>query len=162
MDQLALWLKATWVSQQMITQPWLWPVCETLHFIGLALLVGTAGVFDLRMLGFLRRLSMPAAMQMRVWAGIGLFINLVTGVLFVAAAPEQYLENVAFYAKLAFLAIAVLNIAVFETTQGRRLLTVGAGDDTPFTFKVAGTVSIVSWLMVLYFGRMLPFVGNAF
>jgi hypothetical protein len=124
--------------------------------------VGTAGVFDLRMLGFLRRLSMPAAMQMRVWAGIGLFINLVTGVLFVAAAPEQYLENVAFYAKLAFLLIAVLNIAVFETTQGRRLLTVGAGDDTPFTFKVAGTVSIVSWLMVLYFGRMLPFVGNAF
>jgi hypothetical protein len=39
----------------MVTQPWLWAICETLHFIGLALLIGTAGVFDLRLLGLIRR-----------------------------------------------------------------------------------------------------------
>jgi hypothetical protein len=37
------------------------------------------------------------------------------------------------------------------------------GDEkTPTSFKVAGAVSLGSWLAVLYFGRMLPFVGDAF
>jgi len=38
----------------------------------------------------------------------------------------------------------------------------GAGDDTPLAAKVIGLVSLGSWLGVLYFGRMLPFIGNAF
>ena len=33
---------------------------------------------------------------------------------------------------------------------------------TPVAFKVAGIISIFSWFMVLYWGRMLPFIGNAF
>jgi hypothetical protein len=37
----------------------------------------------------------------------------------------------------------------------------GTGD-TPSSFKVIGGVSLVSWLMVIYWGRMLPFIGNAF
>ena len=45
---------------------------------------------------------------------------------------------------------------------GRRPLTMPAGIDTPTSFKIAGIVSIVSWLAVLYFGRMLPFIGEAF
>jgi hypothetical protein len=32
----------------------------------------------------------------------------------------------------------------------------------PFSLKVIAVVSIVSWLFVIYWGRMLPFIGNAF
>jgi hypothetical protein len=56
----------------------------------------------------------------------------------------------------------MINIAVFETTQGKRMLALAAGENTPASFKVAGAVSIGSWFLVLYFGRMLPFIGNAF
>ena len=69
----------TTIGQQMTLQPWLWPTCETLHFIGLAMLVGAAGLFDLRLLGFMRRASLSAVMELRLWAGLGLAINLVTG-----------------------------------------------------------------------------------
>jgi hypothetical protein len=34
--------------------------------------------------------------------------------------------------------------------------------DTPGTVKLIGTVSLLSWLAVLYCGRMLPFLGDAF
>jgi len=88
--------------------------------------------------------------------------NLVTGVLFFIGAPHQYLDNVAWWYKLAFLAVAGVNVLYFETTQAKRALTIGSGDDTPRAFKVIGAVSIVSWFMVLYWGRMLPFIGNAF
>ncbi len=161
-EAVVMWLKSTAVSHAMVQQPWLWPICETLHFVGLALLIGAAGVFDLRLMGFLKRIPVAAAMEMRVWAAVGIVINLITGLLFFVGAPDQYINNPAWWGKVFFLLVAMLNIAFFETTQGSRMLTMAAEEDTPFSFKVAGAVSIASWFAVLYFGRMLPFIGNAF
>ncbi len=161
-DAIVVWLQATAVSHLMRDLPWLWPLCETLHFIGLALLVGAAGIFDLRLLGFLKSLPLAAAMQMRGWAAAGILINVVTGVLFFVGAPGQYIHNAAWWAKVLFLLVAITNIAVFETRQGARILALTAGDETPRSFRIAGAVSIASWAAVLYFGRMLPFLGDAF
>jgi hypothetical protein len=103
LDLAAAWIKQTGIGAPMTATPWLWPLCETLHFIGLALLIGVAGLFDLRMLGFVRRVSLASVMDLRPWA-----------------AP------------------------------------------TPLRLKFAGGISLASWFAVLYFGRMLPFIGNAF
>ena len=47
-DALVVWLKSTWISQLMTSSPVVWPVCEALHFVGLALLIGEPqGVVDL-------------------------------------------------------------------------------------------------------------------
>ena len=161
-DALVHWLKSTELSHAMTQSMWLWPVCETFHFIGLALLLGTAGLFDLRLMGFLKRIPVSAAMQLRPWAALGIVINLVTGVMFFIGEPGQYLHNSAWWWKLGFLAVAIVNIAFFETRQGARMLAMSGQEDTPLSFKIAGAVSITSWLAVLYFGRMLPFIGNAF
>jgi hypothetical protein len=160
-DILAV-LKATWLSHQMITQPWLWAICETLHFIGLALVIGAAGFFDLRLLGFMRRLPLSTIMPVRRLAALGVMINLITGTMFFVGAPDQYVQNPAWWGKVSFLAVAMLNIAFFETRLGSRMLSLPDGHDTPTSFKVAGAISIASWFMVLYLGRMLPFIGNAF
>jgi hypothetical protein len=161
-DAIVVWLKSTAVSQAMVDLPWLWPVCETLHFVGLALLIGAAGLFDLRLLGFLKAIPVQAAMQMRGWAVAGIAINLITGVLFFVGAPDQYIDNPAWWAKVLFLLVAIVNIAVFETKHGKTMLAMTAEAETPTSFKVAGAVSLASWAAVLYFGRMLPFIGNAF
>jgi hypothetical protein len=161
-EAIVAWLQSTAASHAMRDLPWLWPTCETLHFVGLALLVGTAGVFDLRLLGLLKSIPLTAAMQMRIWAAVGLAINVVTGVLFFVGAPDQYIDNPAWWAKVLFLLVAMANIAVFETRQGARMLAMTANEDTPSSFKIAGAVSLASWAAVLYFGRMLPFIGNAF
>ena len=159
---IVAWLKSTALSHAMTTSRVLWPICETLHFVGLALLIGGAGLIDLRLMGFFKSIPLSAVMQMRKWAVVGLTINVVTGSLFFIGEPGQYINNKAWYFKLLFLAVALINIAVFETTQGRKMLTVAAGQDTPVSFKVVGAVSMGSWFLVLYFGRMLPFIGNAF
>src|SRR5688572_30641507 len=161
-DSVVIWLKSTSISQAMTMSPLLWPICETLHFIGLALLIGGAGLIDLRLMGFLKSVPLAAVMQVRKWAALGIVINVITGALFFIGAPDQYIDNPAWYGKLAFLSVAMVNVAVFETRQGKRILTIAAGEDTPASFKVAGAVSIGSWFLVLYFGRMLPFIGNAF
>ena len=159
---LVVWLKGTSLSKAISLSPLIWPVCETLHFVGLALLIGGAGLIDLRLMGFFKGIPVAAVMQVRKWAALGIAINVVTGVLFFVGAPDQYIDNPAWYGKLLFLLVAMINVAVFETTQGKRMLTLAAGENTPTSFKLAGAVSMGSWLLVLYFGRMLPFLGNAF
>ena len=161
-EAIVAYLKGTALSQAMSMSPVLWPVCEMLHFIGLALLIGGAGLIDLRLMGFFKAVSLSAIMQVRKWAALGVALNLVTGVLFFIGAPGQYIHNSAFYYKLLFLFVALINVLVFETTQGKRILTLTANAETPRSFKVAGVVSMGSWFLVLYFGRMLPFIGNAF
>src|SRR3954469_9975520 len=94
-NQTAGWLQTTWISHQMKGGlPWAWPICETLHFVGLTLVIGVAGLFDLRMMGLaLRQVPIARVMQLRPWAGVGVAINFITGVLFFIGAPTQYIPN---------------------------------------------------------------------
>jgi len=164
LDAFARWVVTTRLSAFVTGRPWVWPASETLHFIGLALLIGVAGLFDLRMLGFVRRVSLGAVMDLRPWAALGLAINLVTGVMFFVGAPDQYVHNPAWWAKVTFILIAGLNILAFELSPRAKAMVqeVGPGDNTPLRLKFAGGISLFSWFAVLYFGRMLPFIGTAF
>ncbi len=162
LDLFAAWLRNTSVSEAIRLTPWLWPACEIVHFFGLSLLVGVVGFFDARLLGFLRQIPLGAAFSLLRWAKVGFALSAVTGVTFFVGAPEQYVNNAAFLGKVVFLAIAGANAAFFETRYGTRVLAFGASEETPRAFKVVALVSIVSWFFVIYWGRMLPFIGNAF
>ena len=163
-EAVAASIRHSGIGASVADSRWLWPLCETLHFIGLTLLIGVTGLFDLRMLGFMRRISLASVMDMRGWAAVGLGINLVTGVMFFVGAPNQYIHNSAWWAKIAFLVVAGINILAFELSPRTKSMVgrVGPGDDPPLRLKLAGGVSLFSWFAVLYFGRMLPFIGNAF
>ena len=155
-------LKSTALSHWMVESAWLWPVCETLHFIGLALLVGVIGLLDLRLLGFMPRISIASLRALMPWGILGFVVNLITGVMFFVGSPDQYIGNVAFWFKILFLAVAGLNALYFETAHGAEALAMKEGVTVPVSFRVAGAVSLFSWFMVLYWGRMLPFIGEAF
>ena len=96
------------------------------------------------------------------WGKFGFAIAAVTGVTFFVGAPDQYVNNVAFYAKLVFLLIAGVNAAAFEILYSGTVKTSASTDATPTAYRAIALVSIVSWFFVIYWGRMLPFVGNAF
>jgi hypothetical protein len=162
MDGFAAWLQSTTLSRSIVQYPWIWPLCEIIHFIGLTLVIGIAGFFDLRLMGFMRRVSVAAARDLMPLAITGFVINLATGATFFIGKPDQYVNNVAWWAKVFCLVLAGLNAMFFETTIGVRTMTLGAGDDTPLSAKIVGAVSLASWLGVLYWGRMLPYIGNAF
>ena len=46
---------------------WMWPTCETLHFIGLSLLLGVVFLVDLRMLGVMKNVSFPTLHRLLPW-----------------------------------------------------------------------------------------------
>ena len=162
MNAVVAWLESTALSRTIVQYRWIWPLCEIVHFIGLTLVVGIAGFFDLRLMGLMKRVPVSAARDLMPLAIAGFLLNLTTGAVFFIGTPHQYVGNVAWWAKMACLLLAGLNAMFFETTVGARTMNLGAGDDTPRLAKMVGAVSLASWLGVLYWGRMLPYIGNAF
>ena len=160
MPALANWLHHTSLSVALQQQvAWLWPVCETLHFAGLALLIGVVGMFDLRLLGFMKRVPIDAVQEFMPWALAGFCVNLMTGLVFVISEPAQYFSNPTWWTKVAFLIASGLNAAIFQFVFRDRALALPPGADTPVPLKVVAVVSLVSWFGVLWAGRMLPFIG---
>jgi hypothetical protein len=160
MQALSAWVESTAVSRTLFDISWLWPLCESLHFIGLALLIGGAGLLDLRLLGLFRGVAIGDIKAFMPFAIAGFATNLVTGLLFVVMQPHLYLTGAIWWWKMGFVALAGLNAIVFETRFGRRALAMDPNEDTPVGFKVIGGLSLFSWFAVLYCGRMLPYLGT--
>jgi hypothetical protein len=160
MLDVSLWLEATALSRYLNTFVWLWPTAEVMHFIGLALLIGGAGMLDLRLLGAFRGVPIQSIRDFMPWAIGGFVVNLITGVTFIVMAPQMYLSSGIWWAKVSFLALAGLNAFFFETRLSATALALGPDEDTPLAFKLVGGCSLFSWFAVLYCGRMLPYLGT--
>jgi hypothetical protein len=161
-DSFAQWLESTALASAINNHAWVWPLSETLHFVGLALLVGIVGLVDLRMLGLAKSVPFATLHELLPWAVWGFIINVITGLVFFIAVPSQYIHNIAFQYKLLFIALTGINVLVFYFTTFDEAEKLQAGDDAPFKAKVIAAVSLFLWVGVMYWGRMLPFIGDAF
>jgi uncharacterized membrane protein len=139
--------------------PWTWIAAETLHFVGLSLLVGVILLIDLRVLGFMPQVSFAALDRLLPWAMLGFALNVFTGMLFFAAAYGQYTNNPAFFWKLIFVLLAGANTLYFTFD---RTWAMEPGRDAPMLSKAAAAGAMFFWVGVMYWGSMLPFIGNAF
>lgn len=163
MGSLGPWLDATAPSAFIKEHTLIWPICQTLHFFGLILLFGNVGLLDLRMLGLMKELPAKPLNRFVRWGVLGFAINLVTGIVFFVGQPTQYIGNKAFYAKLLLILLAGVNVGLFYATGlFRRVEMLGAGEAAPATAKCIAAASLLLWVGVMYCGRMLTFLGNAF
>jgi len=154
-----LWVRSTFLHQFVADQgQWLWPVMETLHYLGLSLLLGTVGMFDLRVLGMAKGIP-PEALHKLIPFGIaGFAVNFLTGISFFSGFPEQYFYNPSFWWKGTFMAIAAMNVAVFYLSPSfQQVKAMPAGSDAPFRAKVIAGTSLLCWISVLVCGRLLTF-----
>jgi hypothetical protein len=147
------------ISEYLVNSPWAWPAAETVHFLGMSLSLGILLAVNLRILGVMPRVAFADVHRLLPWALLGFGANLVTGMLFFVALPGQYIQNVPFYWKIVLLLIAGANflyLTVFSKAWSANGLRANLAD------KAMAVGSIVAWLGVLYAGRMLPYLGNAF
>lgn len=153
-------ITANQIGLMLTERVWLWPALETLHFLGMALIFGVILLANLRLLGFAKAWSFPAIHRYLPWAALGYGINMLGGMIFLTASPPMYADNPSFLWKLAFLVLAGLSLLYTTAFEGPWW--VGAGQNAPVRVKIVAATSILSWIGVMYFGRMLPFLGNAF
>jgi hypothetical protein len=156
-----VWLVRTLVSAKPIgrfmAMHWSWPAMETIHFLGLSLLVGTIVLFDLRLLGMAKRIPIAALHKLIPWGLAGYAINVTSGAMFLMAMPDQYIYNPAFQFKLLFMAVAGFNASSFYLVAARRTMGPEAEREVPRVAKIIAATSVAMWISVIVCGRLLTF-----
>ena len=140
-----------------MTSAWGWAITESIHFLGLSLLIGAIGLFDLRLLGVAKRIPIAALHRLIPWGLLGYAINVVSGLGFLMTEPDQYVYNPAFQLKLLFMVVAGFNATAFYLTSFRRATAPDAPEDAPRIAKVVAAISICLWIGVIVCGRFVAF-----
>ena len=140
---------------------WVWPVCEMIHYVGMSLIIGVIGSLDLRILGLFKRIPIGALRPLVPFAVVGFIGNLLTGIIFVTGTNQGagfYLDNLSFRLKLLFLALAFANLVIFQVSGlEKRVYATPAGGDAPAAAKAIAVFSLVAWVLIIFFGRMLMY-----
>jgi hypothetical protein len=131
--------------------PWLYPLLSAFHVVGIAMLLGSLLLLELRVWGLgaalpvqpLARLALPvtlAGFGLVAFTGLGMFIS----------QPAELLANRVFLAKMVLVMFAGLNAALFHSRGGLEKLDAFA--------RVQTLLSLGLWLAVIICGRWIAFV----
>jgi uncharacterized protein DUF6644 len=149
------------VEAFMETTTYAWGAVESIHFIGLTVLLGSIAAWDLRLLGLMREVPVAAFHRLIPFAVLGFTINVSSGLLFLMTDPDQYVYNSAFHLKMLCVALAGLNVVVFYLTMFRQVKTLGPDAQPPAAARLNGAVSLLLWVTVIICGRMITFYRPA-
>ena len=160
MEAVLAWMEATWIGTLVREHPVPFPTLEILHYMGLAVLLGVVALLDLRLLGVARGVPMAPLHRLMPWA-VGAFgVNLVTGVMFFFSDPFGYYYNVSFRLKVVLLLLAGLNLLAYRFLAFADAQRLGPGDDAAARTKVIAGASLVLWVGIIVFGRLIPDLGS--
>jgi hypothetical protein len=162
MDAFIDWIVSTPLSYFVTEYRWVWPISESIHFCGLTLLAGTVGLFDLRVLGLAKGITPSALHATLPWGLAGFGASVVTGIMFISGAPDQYFYNNAFKLKVVFLALMGANAALFYWREFAGTRALGPYDDAPRSTKIVAAASLFFLVAVMLCGRMLTFFRPPF
>jgi hypothetical protein len=150
---MALFLAYDVANNPLNTNEWAFPVCEVLHIIGFATLIGTITMVDLRLLGIGMKKESAADLvkDTAPWTLAGLALVLISGPLIFSSDPNMYLHNAGFRFKITMLVLAI----IFNYTIHRWVaLKQGSGGLEVLT----GLISLVLWTSVVFGGIFIAFV----
>jgi len=122
----------------------------------MAFLFGVSTVYLFRMLGIMKGISFPALHRLLPMAIIGFVLNTLTGMIFFAAAPQIYLGKQGFHTKILGILLATVPILYF--TMFDEPWKVQADGDVPATVKIAAVATFVLVVVVMAYGRFLPWL----
>lgn len=149
--------EASGIRALMLGTSWGWPLAEILHYSGLSLLMGTIGLFDLRVLGWARALPLQSLHRLIPLGVAGFGLNLVTGVMFITSFPDQYLYNPAVQTKFALMLLAGINMLLFYRLAWGELRLLRPEQSAPLRARVFTAISLLAWLGVIAGGRLITF-----
>ncbi len=133
---------------------WFFTVANLLHVLAAAFVVGGIGVFDLKLLSGRGRGATEVGRVAIPLAATGLALQIPTGLVLLAVEATKLGVNPAFFAKMAFIVVGLINLAVFHARFGSAM----SGVDLPPSARTYGAISLAAWVLTLLAGRMIAYL----
>jgi hypothetical protein len=157
MNSLALAIENWPLAVALRRSIWVYPLVNTGHLLGLALLIGAIIPMDLRLLGVWRKhVSIQALSRVLVpVAATGLILAILMGGLLFVARAADYVNSTVFLIKLLVLVAAVANLGMTHAHLDWRSAL--ETDVVSGRIRLAATLSVGLWLAVLLLGRLVGY-----
>ena len=161
MKQFAEWLSTT--SPSVFIQHhngWMIPTIQSIHIVGISLVLGSVLMIDLRVLGWAGtdQTLRQTTNRFGPWLVAALVLQLATGLLMVVGEPVRELVNFSFWFKMVLVSIGTLTAILFLATvskyQGK------AGDEALLRrspVKWMAVVTFLIWLGIIILGRLIAY-----
>jgi hypothetical protein len=158
---ILIWCRDCWLGRLMVDVPWLHSACESVHFIGLSLMIGVLLFVDLRVLGMFAAVDFRTVHKLIPLALLGFALNLITGIAFFCNDPTWW-YNPMFKLKMIAIVIAGANALEFAFVEEPKVrLSPGGQEMFDRSIKVSAALSLFSWFIVILAGRMLPVFASS-
>lgn len=152
-------IEALAFARAMREQLWLYPAVEIVHIIGFAILVGSVVMFDLRVLGLSKAVSVRAlSRHLLPWSVGALVLIVPTGFLMFSAHASDFIANRAFQIKMALLLTAGINAVIFRTGPYQTVSAWDTAVAAPLGARVSVALSILIWFSIIACGRLLAYL----
>jgi len=150
------WLESTSLALWLRESPSIWalPTVLTLHTAGMAVLVGTSWMLDLRLLGVGRHVPLSAYRWVFPTLAVGLFVNFVTGVLLFIKNPTTWGTAMPFLVKMLLVVASVATLVPVRSL----VLRSDEGHDVSRNVRLLAIASILAWTGAVTAGRLLAYL----
>jgi hypothetical protein len=143
---------STWVQETA------YPYVITAHSVGLATLVGLLTLIDLRVLGFVKTLPLPALRKLMPVVWIGFWVNAISGLmLFSIDAHKDFYSNL-FRVKISSIALGL----ILGTYIKKGALLEGTSQDphgavASVRVRALAGASLLTWIGAIVCGRLMAY-----
>jgi hypothetical protein len=164
MMDLLEWLEGTGLASWMTTNRFAFPVVDAAHVLAVVTVFGTILIVDLRLVGlaWMRRSFHSVAAEMLKWTWLAFALAVASGLMMFMEKATSYFDNPQFRVKMLLILIAGINMLIFELIIRRRMATGWESGRPPRAAILAGLLSIVFWIGVIFLGRWTGFTIQNF
>lgn len=135
-----------------------YPIIEIVHIIGFVFLVGAAVMFDVRLLGLSKNISVKnLSKHLLPWSKGSLLLIIPSGILLFITNARSLSEDPVFLVKLSCITLAGANALIFHHTVFKSASLWDQDCNTPKEAKIMAMASILLWLTVISCGRLLAY-----
>ena len=156
--QFFTWLQDTPFAHWVASDPSLlaYPTILTLHTVGMAIVVGTCVVMDLRLLGIATEVPLTALGRAPRLVWTGFIINAATGIALFTTDAEHKATQTVFFVKLSLIFLALAVYARIRTLVFRRpgAMTMPLAREV----KALAILSLILWTGATVAGRLMAYL----
>lgn len=151
------WLQFSALGTFVAENLWAYPTFETLHVIGMVLLVSVLWLTNLRVLGYKAELPLIGTRELLPLAWIGFTVNLITGLALFSSDAVYFFDSWTFRVKIVLIILGGINAAILSTSMFRQG---PAGSDVtlPAGARWLAASSLVFWLGAILAGRLVAYL----
>jgi uncharacterized membrane protein YgdD (TMEM256/DUF423 family) len=158
--QFALWLSTT--APSVFIQEhnsWTIPTIQSIHIVGIALVMGSVLMIDLRILGWAwsDQTLRQTVRRFGPWLTGALWLLLATGLLMVIGEPVRELVTFSFWLKMTLVATGALVAAIFQRQLRRHEQHWEDALVHKRSIKALAVLTFLVWVCVIVLGRLIAY-----